>query len=376
MKKSILFCALLLAGLAHAQVTQDGSCPPGTATCSPSIKNAGDSAVTTNGATHSTSAQNGVSSTANGNVISPNITGKVQQDAAQNLNGHITTGDDSAKASSEATGNKSDNKNMNVAKGGSVSESGNSKNANVLKGGDQKNAQGQGQGQQQGISEAGNSKVKVNGGDQITSAGNGAGAQAGQGAGAGAGSGNPVTVTGDQVDARSIFIPTVVPMTPPSMVPSASISPMFSKCGPLQRVVSTKVNGTEIGWVWNSSIEQGYTGELGEYLDENGNPQMYDLRPDPRGGRIVRGHEVYMGMTVVSIANGKSIAIGGGGSGGNWGQGGGGSSGSNQQPVMTINLRSCEIGRILPPPPPTAPKTDAPLATPEPQVRQPRADRE
>jgi hypothetical protein len=147
--------------------------------------------------------------------------------------------------------------------------------------------------------------------------------------------------------ATSIFIPPVVPATPPSTVAAGNLIKETTTCGPLQRVVRTPVDGTFIGLFRRSQVDQGWTEDLAPYLDARGREQVYREVPLEDGSGVrVYGHQAIMFTTVVGVASNRNIAIGGGGgsSGGNWGQGGMGSSSSNQRMITTIQLRSCEVG--------------------------------
>jgi hypothetical protein len=148
--------------------------------------------------------------------------------------------------------------------------------------------------------------------------------------------------------AKTIFIPPVVPGTPPSQVAVGNVIKETSACGPLQRIVRVPVTGSFIGLVSSKTIEQGFTDDLAPMLDSDGVQVDYRRIPLPGGGWRLIGHQVTMFTTVVGIASNRNIALGGGGSAGQWGQGGMGSSSSNQRLVTTIELRECEIGAQMP----------------------------
>lgn len=146
---------------------------------------------------------------------------------------------------------------------------------------------------------------------------------------------------------KTIFIPPIIPPTPPSQLAVGNVVKETSACGPLQRVVEREVNGTFHGLFVNSDVKQGYHQELAPYLDDNGNEQQYKEVPLPTGdGYRVYGHQVTQYTTIVGVSGARNIAIGGGGSNGNWGQGGMGTSSANQQLVTTLQLRLCELGTV------------------------------
>lgn len=145
---------------------------------------------------------------------------------------------------------------------------------------------------------------------------------------------------------RAIFIPPVVPGTPPSQLAVGNIISETSACGPLQHIVRQPVTGTFIGLFSNASIAQGWSDDLEPYRDASG--MVVDYRRDllPNGDVHLFGHQVTMFTTVIGVASNRNIALGGGSGGGSWGQGGMGSSSSNQRMVTTIQLRDCEIGTM------------------------------
>lgn len=145
---------------------------------------------------------------------------------------------------------------------------------------------------------------------------------------------------------RTVFIPPVVPGTPPSQVAVGDIIRETSACGPLQHIVRQPVRGTFIGLFRNASVDQGWSDDLEPFRDDAG--IRVDYRQDrlPNGDVRMFGHQVIMFTTVVGVASNRNIALGGGSGGGSWGQGGMGSSSSNQRMVTTIQLRECEIGTM------------------------------
>jgi len=149
---------------------------------------------------------------------------------------------------------------------------------------------------------------------------------------------------------RLIFIPPVVPPTPPSTIGVGNIVKETSACGPLQQVVREPVRGTFFGLFANSSVPQGFNDRLTPYIDARGEQVDYRKVPMADGGYRMYGHQVIQYTTVIGVGSGRNLAIGGGGGGGGWAQGGGGTTGSMQQMVTSIQLRECEVGSYVPPP--------------------------
>ncbi len=147
---------------------------------------------------------------------------------------------------------------------------------------------------------------------------------------------------------RTLFIPSVVPATPPSSVASANVIKETSACGPLQSVVKREIHGVFFGVFGGQDIvKQGFTEELAPYRDETGNVAEYIVRPSTYGDRKVFGHQVTQYTAVIGISGARNFAIGGGGgTSQNWGQAGTGTSSANQQMVTTIQLRLCEVGTV------------------------------
>ncbi|MGZ5926588.1 MAG: hypothetical protein ACXWLJ_07905, partial [Rhizomicrobium sp.] len=163
-------------------------------------------------------------------------------------------------------------------------------------------------------------------------------------------SGGNSTTTVDASDrssykSQTLFIPSVIPGTPPSQLAVGNIIKETSACGPLQRIVRVPVNGTFIGLFSDTAIPQGWTDDLAPYLDANGEHMDYRSVRTSSGDIRMFGNQVVMFTTVVGVASNRNIAIGGG-MGGTWGQAGMGSSSSNQQMVTSIQLRDCEIGTM------------------------------
>lgn len=158
---------------------------------------------------------------------------------------------------------------------------------------------------------------------------------------------------------KFVFIPPIIPPTPPSTLAVGNIIKETGACGPLQRVTREPVQGVFFGLVHNSRVQQGWTDHLAPYVDEHGVEMQYRRVPMEDGvGYRLFGHQVTQYTTVLGVSGVRNVAIGGGGGNGAWGQGGMGTSSAIQQMVTSIELRECEIGVILPkaaPPPPPAP---------------------
>jgi hypothetical protein len=175
------------------------------------------------------------------------------------------------------------------------------------------------------------------------------------------------SVTSDSGNKESfVFIPSVVPITPPSTLAVGNIVQVTSACGPLQRVVQNPISGTFFGVVKKSQIIQGNTDTLVPYLDEKGLPQYYNDVPltDGRKGFTRFGHQVTQYTTVVGLSGVRNVAAGAGG-GNSWGQVGGGSSASIQQIVTTIQLQVCEVGTFVKPEPVVHTLSQGPITVPD-----------
>lgn len=144
---------------------------------------------------------------------------------------------------------------------------------------------------------------------------------------------------------KYIFIPSIIPATPPSVIATGNIVKETTACGPLQKIEKTQVVGKFFGLMSESDVEQGFTYDLVAWYDDKGQLMNYFEVPLPDGSGVrLIGHQAIIFSTVVGTANARHLALGGGGSGGNWGQGGTGTSATNQQLVTNIQLRHCEIG--------------------------------
>lgn len=146
---------------------------------------------------------------------------------------------------------------------------------------------------------------------------------------------------------KTLFIPPVVPATPPSQVAIGNIIKETLACGPLQTVVKTPIVGTRSGLIGKSKVDQGFTYDLAPYTDANGNILDYREVPlaDGSGYRLF-GSQVVMFSTVIGISGGGNLAIGGGGGNQSWGQGGFGTSSSNTRLVTNIQVAQCEVGTV------------------------------
>ncbi len=150
------------------------------------------------------------------------------------------------------------------------------------------------------------------------------------------------------VDNRAIYVPPIVPFTPPATTGIGNIVTETSACGPLQRVVKTPIEGTFQGFFKSKTFTQGYTYEIDNYLDKDGQVLFYKRMPIPGTNNSFRivGHQVIMTTTTVGVSSIRNVALGGAGSSGSWGQAGGGGSTSISQLVTNIQLRYCEVGSI------------------------------
>ena len=154
-----------------------------------------------------------------------------------------------------------------------------------------------------------------------------------------------------RIDARTVFIPAIVPPTPPSNLAVGGIVQSVSNCGPLVTVVKRGVQGTFVGLTSDSYVDQGSDDELMPYYDpETGMPETYKRFPLPGGGWQVFGHQVTQYAAIVGVAGARNIALGGGSSSGGWAQGGGGASSSMQRVVSKIVVRLCHVGDERPEP--------------------------
>lgn len=144
---------------------------------------------------------------------------------------------------------------------------------------------------------------------------------------------------------KTLFIPPVVPPTPPSQVAIGNIIKETLACGPLQMVVKTPVIGVSRGLLTKSKVDQGVTYDLAAYTDAQGN--IVDYRkvdfPDGSGYKLF-GSQVVIFSTIIGVSSGGNFAIGGGGGNQSWGQAGGGTSSSMTRLVTNIQITQCEVG--------------------------------
>ena len=146
---------------------------------------------------------------------------------------------------------------------------------------------------------------------------------------------------------KTLFIPPVVPPTPPSQVAIGNIIKETLACGPLQMVVKTPVIGVSRGLLTKSKVDQGVTYDLAAYTDAQGN--IVDYRkvdfPDGSGYKLF-GSQVVIFSTIIGVSSGGNFAIGGGGGNQSWGQAGGGTSSSMTRLVTNIQIAQCEVGSV------------------------------
>ena len=393
MKTTLLAALIMASPMAFAQTpVVNQQCPTGdTGSCTNQNQMRDNiSSVTGDTTAPVSSSQQGVASASNasGNSINPNI--HVDPQVSQNstnattgtINGTNTNGNDHASATGgSAIGNDSKNDNRSsigdTSTGASTATNGNNSNGantngsnsngantntsltggNTMTGGantatNTANGGAGGLGGTGGQGGTGGSSTSSSGGNTMSNGSNSGGNALGQSSKtSNDGSGNSST----HVDAsdrsvynnKTIFIPSVVPATPPSHLAVGNIVKETSACGPLQAISKREIKGTFHGIFSTSEVLQGFHQELVPYIDVNGVEQQYKNVPLPTGdGYRVFGHQVTQYTTVVGVSGARNIAIGGGGSSGSWGQGGMGTSSANQQLVTTLQLRLCEIGTV------------------------------
>jgi hypothetical protein len=151
------------------------------------------------------------------------------------------------------------------------------------------------------------------------------------------------------VDGRTVYVPSVVPMTPPSHVGTSELLKETTACGPLQQVVRTPVTGIFFGAVKRQPIDLGTTDELAPYVDEAGQMQLFrevPVQSNPNAVRLI-GHQATIVTTSISLASTRNVALGGASGSGSWAQAGAGASSAMTQLVSSIQLRSCDMGVVL-----------------------------
>lgn len=323
---------------AEAQ-TVPPTCPSVSTSCSITNQTVGDTTNTSSATgTNSSSSLSGTSAASNASnlTISPTNTAQTNQNSTNTTTGTISGGNTTSRADGgAATGNTTSANNQSSATSGGNTLGG----ASAVSGPSTSSV---------GATTA--TGGSVTGGANTTSAANT----------------NSTGASTSTVDASNhslsneklIFIPAIIPPTPPSTLAVGNIIKETGACGPLQTLVREPVEGSFFGLIKNSRVRQGYTEHLAPFVDEHGVRQDYRRVPldDAMGYRLF-GHQVTQYTTIVGVSGSRNIAIGGGGGNGAWGQGGAGASGSMQQMVTTIQLRECEVGSVLrtPPPPPPPP---------------------
>lgn len=142
---------------------------------------------------------------------------------------------------------------------------------------------------------------------------------------------------------KSIFIPTVTQVTPPSTVAIGNMIKETTACGAMQSVVQTPILGVYNGLFRSTTVKQGFTYDLAPYT-VNGAVVDREIVTGPDGVTRAYGHQAIILATVVGISGNRNIQLGGGGNEGAWGQGGMGSSSAMTQLVTNIQLVRCELG--------------------------------
>lgn len=316
----------------------------GDVTIAPDVQTSGGTANTESGPAVTQTGD--IDSRATGNISANDVrSGDVSgTQSANNANGDVTgtisgkTGDNNGTVS----GKTGDNNGTISGKTGDVDAS--NKNANM--GVNLSSVEGrQDQQQAQKTAVANGSESK----SASSSGGNVMGTELKGGNNAAAGNKTETTVDAStKVDARSIFVPAIIPVTPSSTVAVGNIIKETTTCGPLQAVVKTPVYGSYNGLLRTSKIDQGFTYDLKPYLDVNGAMQTSMEVVSADGVRRVWGHQAIIFSTVIGLSSNRNIALGGGGETGAWGQGGMGSSSSNTRLVTNIQLKLCELGHFVP----------------------------
>lgn len=190
------------------------------------------------------------------------------------------------------------------------------------------------------------------------------------------GSGNATTIIDTSnrgvYNSKTMFIPAIVPPTPPSQMAIGGIIKETSACGPLQRVVNSEVLATFHGLTGKDHDHMGYSQDLAPYVGADGRVVMYHTEEFADGsGYQSWGHQVTETTAIVGVTGARNLTLGGGSSNGAWAQGGGGSSQGAQRMVTTIRLRLCALPHVY--------YKQAPLVeqiAPAPEYKAPRADRQ
>ena len=146
------------------------------------------------------------------------------------------------------------------------------------------------------------------------------------------------------MDARTIYVAPIVPITPPSTVAVGNVIKQSLQCGPLQRVIKTPIQGIFQGLTRRKAIQQGYTYELAPFLAPDGTEMLYHEVQTGPGVTHIFGHRATIYTTSVGVSSTRNLAFGGGNSEGSWGQAGAGASSNSQQLVTNVQLQLCDLG--------------------------------
>lgn len=358
--KKIFLVTLLSLAASGAFAQQQATCPEGTTTCSINQPQQGDTANPSHAEnTTSISSLSGTSSASNASGVNINPELQNRNAATQTIEGGNTH---SSAAGGAANGNRSDIANNSAGGASTASSGGNTLNGgpvevktgpNTLVGGD---TAVKAAGGDSAVKASGNSDNKLVGGS-LTGTNtnkNALGQNADLNASTRSGSDNQLQVDASDRSSQSytdnsktVFIPPIIPPTPPSTLAVGNIIKETTACGPLQRVVKTPVNGKFFGLFSSEDVPQGFTYDLEPEVDAQGRLLTYSELPlaDGSGYRMI-GNQAIIFATVIGTSGARNVALGGGGSSGSWGQGGGGTSAANQQLVTNIQLRACDMGTM------------------------------
>jgi hypothetical protein len=295
-----------------------------------------------------TSSNSGGNTMSNGSNSGGNILGNSGGNSSNSNMGNSKIGD---VGNGNGNGNGSNNTTTaNGGAGGAGGAGGQGGNATGGQGGKGGSAaQGQGQGQGQSSNNQNNVQGSKSANANKNSATTGNNKNANSTSNDGSGNSNTRVDASDRsstkYESKTIFIPPIIPPTPASHLAVGNIVKETTACGPLVKVVESKVEGTFHGLFFDSKVDQGKHQEMTEWRDEQGNIIDYREVPLPDGsGYRLFGHQVTQYTAIVGVSGARNIALGGGGSEGNWGQGGMGTSSANQRLVTTLQVRGCEIG--------------------------------
>lgn len=362
---------MLLAGVSSAFAQSSSSpCTSNSTTCSTDSQTVGSP---TSSATASTSqaTQSDDSANANGAQLTATYgNSPTQQQSQGNLGQSIgnttqsaTGGTANGGAGGTANGNTSTNNNQSTANNGgnntggnTMSNGSNSGNNSLTTGSSSSGGNSLSTGTNTATTGNNTNSSNATGGTQTSSNSNGANSNGPNTNGENVGNGATTVNANNNSTYKAIYIPPVVPPTPPSQLAVGNIVKETTACGPLVRVKQKTVEGTFFGLVLNNKFAQGHDDQIEAILDDHGNPTWHDVPvSDARGAGFQRwGDQVTMFTTVVGLAGARNIAVGAGGSNGGWGQGGMGTSGSIQQMVTTVQVMPCDMGKYLAPKDPVA----------------------